>query len=764
MLKPYSALALHFAKPTEGEATMKQGSFVTVKGLAYMAACGLVVFIFLFMPSMAGICAALPSSAPPIRYLPDRKLWILETEHTSYVLGINELNGLQFVYWGKRILRDQDFPAPHTNEDTEEYPGWGGMRYDEPCLKVTFADGVRDLVLKYVSHDMTGDTLTIRTKDIQYNLIVDLVYRVYPRYDIVRKSSAVRNQTSQPLVVESAQSGVWYVPPGEGYRLSYLPGRWAGENQLTREPIHQGKKVLDSRRLVTSHQMNPWFALDYRGESDEEHGRVWFGALAWSGNWKMVVEQTPNQQVRVVGGYNDFDFGYLLKPSEVLTTPFYYGGFTDEGFGEASRQMHGFELGEILPRQPPPRLRPVVFNSWCVTEFAVNEANQKQFADLAAQLGVEHFMIDDGWFGSRKNDHAGLGDWWPDPDKFPHGLKPIIDYVHKLGMEFGLWIEPEMVNSNSQLYREHPDWIINFPGRPRSEGRNQLILNLARDEVKEHLFNVFDKLLTDNDIKIVKWDMNRHVSEPGWPEVPPAEQKRIWVKYVDNFYALVDRLRAKHPQVEFETSEGGGGRVDLGLLTRMEQINTSDNGDAFDGLRIWEGYSMAYAPRLINGGIGDNPGSNNRSLPLKFRFLAGMKMGGSFGFCCDLRKWSSEDLAFGKKMADYYKSIRGTLQQGKLYRLFSPFEGNLTATEYVSQDGKQAVLFAFQHSQQLLRAAPAIYLRGLEERAIYRIKPIDDKLLDKQETLSGSYLMNHGLSFKMTGDFDSTSVTLERIE
>ncbi|HVN81235.1 MAG TPA: alpha-galactosidase [Terriglobia bacterium] len=753
---------------------MKHRTYRISAALICMSTLGFVVSAVLLIPPLSGLCMALPSVGTPIRYLPDRKLWILETERTSYVLGVNELDGLQFIYWGKRIRRDQDFTAARTSEGyafespesmtTEEYLAWGGMRYDEPCLKVTLADGVRDLVLKYVSQEIKDNTLTIRMKDIQYDLVVDLIYRVYPKHNIVCKSSIIQNQTSQPLVVESAQSGVWHVPPGDSYRLSYLPGRWAGENQLTREFIHQGKKVLDSRRLVTSHQMNPWFAVDYRGESDEEHGRVWFGALGWSGNWRLVVEQTPNLQVRIVGGYNDFDFGYLLKPGETLTTPPYYGGFTDEGFGEMSRLMHDFEREEILPKQPTPRPRPVVFNSWCVTEFAVNESNQKEFANLASKLGVEHFMVDDGWFGKRKDDHAGLGDWWPDPDKFPHGLTPLINYVHSLGMEFGLWVEPEMVNPKSALYRQHPDWVINFPGRPRSEGRNQLMLNLARSDVKEYLLNVFDKLLSENDIKIVKWDMNRHVSEPGWPEVPASEQKRIWVKYVDNFYELVDLLRARHPSVEFETSEGGGGRVDLGLLTRMEQVNTSDNGDAFDGLRIWQGYSMAYAPRMINGGVGDNPGSNDRSLPLKFRFLAGMRMGGSFGFCCDLRKWSSEDLSFGKKMADYYKSVRMTLQEGSLYRLSSPFESNLTATQYVSRDGRQAVMFVFQHSQQLLRPAPTIYPRGLVEDAVYRLKPLDDKLVEKKETLSGSYMMNHGLDFKLIGDFDSTMLVLERIE
>jgi alpha-galactosidase len=701
-------------------------------------------------------------------------LWILETDHTFYVLGVNELSELQFVYWGKRILRDQDFQMAHTAEDypfesresmtAEEYPGWGGMRYTEPCLKVTLADGVRDLVLKYVSHQVKGDTLELRTKDIHYNLFVTLIYRVFPRYDIIRKNTLIENQTQQPVMIESAQSGVWYVPPGVGYRLTYLPGRWSAENQVTQEVIHQGKIVLESRRMVTSHQMNPYFAIDYQGKANEESGRVWFGALGWSGNWKMVVEQTPNQQVRVVGGYNDFDFGYQLKPGQSLATPDFYGGYTEGGFGEASRHLHHFELDEILPRQPPPSQRPVEFSSWCTTEFAVSEENQEQFAAIAAKLGVERFMLDDGWFGARKTDRAGLGDWYPDPDKFPRGLKPLIDYVHSRGMEFGLWWEPEMVNPDSNLYREHPDWVINFPGRPRGKGRNQLMLNLARDDVKEYLFHVFDRILAENDIKIVKWDMNRHISEPGWPEVPVADQKQTWVKYVNNLYELIDRLRAKHPTVEFETSEGGGGRVDLEFLKRMEQVNTTDNGDAFDGLRIWEGYTYAYAPKLLDGGVGDNPGTNDRSTPLKFRFLQGIAMGGAFDLCCEVRKWSQADLDFAKTMIDYYKTIRRTLQEGDLYRVASLREGNLAAAEYVAPDGKQAVLFAFLHSQQFLYPAPMIYLRGLDERALYRLQPIDDKLVEKQRVLSGSYLMNHGLNFNLVGDFDSTSVLIKKVE
>jgi len=732
--------------------------------------------VAIFCAVLAAACTAWPAPAAngaPIRYLPEQKLWVLETDRTSYVLGVNERNELQNAYWGRKLLRDQDLTAAHSRPEhasfdspetmtNGEYPGWGGRLYSEPCLKVTRADGVRDLVLKYVSHQVRGDTLEIQLKDTQDDVLVDLNYRVYPRTDIIRKQAEIRNRTSQSLVVESAQSGVWYVPAGDGYRLSYLTGRWAGETQLIREEIHPGKKVLESRRGNTSHQLNPWFAIDEQASADEQHGRVWFGALAWSGNWKLVIEQTPAQQVRVVGGYNDFDFSYPLKPGESLATPSFYAGFTDQGFGEASRLMHCFQREEVLPDRASPHPRPVLYNSWEATLFNVNEAGQKQLAEKAAKIGVELFVMDDGWFGQRNDDHAGLGDWTVNPQKFPNGLKPLISYVNGLGMDFGLWVEPEMVNPNSDLYRQHPDWAMNFPGRPRSEARNQLILNLARDDVKEHIFTVLDRLLAENHIKFIKWDMNRHFSEPGWPEVPVPEQKKIWVKYVTNLYEIIDRLRAKHPQLEIEACSGGGGRVDLGILSRVEQVWTSDNTEAFDRLRIQEGFTFAYAPKVMMDWVTDVPNLNRRSTPLKYRFLVAMQ--GSLGIGSNLNHWSPADFELAGKMIGYYKSIRRTVQEGKLYRLYSPREGSLTANQYVSADGKQVVLFAFLHSQQYLRPAPTIYLRGLEERAAYRVKSVDDKLVEKQEVLTGSFLMNHGLNLRLEGDFESTSVLLERVE
>jgi len=709
-----------------------------------------------------------------VRYVADHKVWILNTDRCSYIMGLNERNELQNLYWGEKLLSEHDVAPAHSHPEHAsfdssetmtnlEYPGWGGLYFNEPSLKVTLADGDRDLVFKYVSHELRGDTLEIRLKDIRYDLFLDLSFRVFPKENIIRKQSEIQNRTEQLVTVESAQSGVWYVPRGEGYRLTYLTGRWADETQLVREPINPGKKVLESRRGNTSHQLNPWFAIDEKGEANEEHGRVWFGALGWSGNWKLVVENTPAaHQVRVTGGYNDFDFSWPLKPGESLQTPPFYGGFSNEGFGEASRLLHRFERDEILPDRTHPRPRPVLYNSWEATQFNVNESGQKALAEKAAKIGVELFVMDDGWFGRRNNDRAGLGDWQVNREKFPNGLKPLIEYVNSLGMDFGLWFEPEMVNPASDLYRLHPDWVMNFPGRPRSEARNQLILNMAREDVKRHILDVLEKMLSENNIKFIKWDMNRHFAEPGWPEVPRPEQKEIWVSYVRSVYDIMDRLRAKFPNLEIQSCSGGGGRVDLGILERVNEVWTSDNTEAFDRLRIQEGFSFAYAPKIMSAWVTDVPNLNGRSTPLKFRFLVAMQ--GALGIGADLSKWSEEDFKLATEMVSFYKAVRATVQEGNLYRLSSPREGDLTANEYVSADGKQAVLFAFLHSQQFSRPAATIYLRGLDEGGLYRIRTIDAKLVEKQETASGSFLMDHGIHLKLMGDYDSTAVSLERIE
>jgi alpha-galactosidase len=725
--------------------------------------------LFLWLAAVSCSCALL--TAQNIRFDESRKIWLITTAHSSYAMAVAPGGQLQHLYWGAPLWRLEDVPSaqvahdissfdPHEMIDDEEFAGWGGPRFYEPALKITRANGDRDLVLHYVDEKIEGDELTIRLQDIRDPIEAVLHYRVDPATGIIDRFTVIMNRTQQPVRVESAQSATWYMPPGDGYRLSYLSGRWAAETQLNQEPVHEGMKVLESRLGHTGHNMNPWFAID-TGDASETNGRVWFGALAWSGNWRISVEQTPYRQVRVTGGFNTFDFAYMLKPGESLQTPAFYGGFSQNGFGEASRLLHDLERTEIAPLGAKARLRPVLYNSWEATEFNVNEAGQKALAEKAAKLGVELFVIDDGWFGKRNNDRAGLGDWEVNRAKFPNGLKPLIGYVNSLGMDFGLWVEPEMVNPDSDLYRAHPDWVMNFPGRPRSELRHQLVLNLAREDVREYIFQTLDKLASEYNIRYFKWDMNRIFAEPGWPEVGLDEQKELWVRYVWNLYNIMERLRAKHPNLEIESCSGGGGRIDLGILRYVDEFWTSDNTEAFDRLRIQEGFSQAYAARFMSAWVTDVPNMNGRSTSLSYRFLAAMQ--GALGVGANLNKWSEQDSALAARMIQFYKQVRETVQDGNLYRLLSPRTNDSTANEYVAKDGGQAVLFAFRHSQEYNTPPPPIRLRGLDRRAVYKLESIDGKLPRGVQECSGAWLMEHGVDLILKGDFDATAVLMRKL-
>jgi alpha-galactosidase len=707
-----------------------------------------------------------------VRYLSDKKLFALDAGEVSYVFGVNERGELQHVYWGGRLWRDEDLNPARSDRGwssfdlssmttPQEYPGWGAGLVVEPSIKVSFPDGNRDLVLHYVEHSIRSNSLEITLKDIERPIFVHLEYTVYPETGIIGRQARIENRASVPVVLESAQSGAWYLPRGDGYRLRYLTGRWAGEDQLVQEPVDTGLKVLESRRGSTSHQTNPWFAIDRMDNQDREAGSVWFGALAWSGNWRISVEQTPHLQVRVTGGFNPFDFAYKLAAGQSLTTPVFYAGYTGHGIGEAARLLHRFEREQILPRDSGRRTRPVLYNSWEATEFKVDEAGQESLADKAASLGVERFVMDDGWFGQRNDDHAGLGDWHVNRTKFPNGLRPLIDHVKGLKMDFGLWVEPEMVNPDSDLYRKHPDWAMHFEGRPRTEGRNQLVLNLARNDVKEYVFQELDNLVTENDIAFLKWDYNRNFSEPGWPDAPLEEQKEIWVRYTQNLYEIIDRLRAKHPRLEIESCSGGGGRIDLGILARTEQVWTSDDTEAFDRLTIQDGFTYAYTPHIMMAWVTDVPNMNERSVSLQYRFLVAMQ--GSLGIGANLNRWKPEEFSEAQAMVRYYKSIRNTVQNGRLFKLATPEHSNFAANEYVAEDGSQAVLFAFLHSQQFGRSLPLLTFEGLQEEAIYAVHPLEETDTGNPQTLSGAYLMHHGVPLALHGDYDSLSLRLERV-
>ena len=583
---------------------------------------------------------------------------------------MNRFGNLQHVYWGKKVRAEdlsQPVPVPERSsfdssetKTPEEYPAWGGLRYYEPALKATFEDGNRDVVLKYVSHQIDGDTLTLRVKDINADLFVNLVYRVYPKQDIIERHARIENRTPKTVTLESAQSAVWNMPAGTGYRLTHLAGKWAGETQVLQEPIEQGKKVLESRRGNTSHASNPWFAIDR--DATEEHGRVWFAGLGWSGNWKFVVEQTPYKQVRVTGGYNDFDFSWPLKPGESLETPPFYGGFTDDGFGEASRLLHRFERDEILPRSRQPKVRPVLYNSWEATEFEVDEPGQTELAEKAAKLGVELFVMDDGWFGARNTTRPGSAIGSSIQQKFPNGLKPLISKVNVAGdgvRPVGRAGDGEPgqrpLSRASRLGNELPGTAAvggAQPARPQhGAGRREGVhLRRARQAARREQHRVHQV------------GHEPALRRARLANVPIDQQKEIWVKYVSNVYEIFDRLRAKHPKLEIESCSGGGGRIDLGILQRVDEVWTSDNTEAFDRLRIQEGFTMAYPPKVMMAWVTDVPNMNGRVTPLKYRFLVAMN--GSLGIGSNLNRFQAGDTKLATDMIALYKQIRPTIADG----------------------------------------------------------------------------------------------------
>ncbi len=728
------------------------------------------------LPLLFFAASALAASAQnaSIQAAPDGKSWLLSAGEMSYAVGINNLNMPQTLYWGAHLNGFAGLPqavmhpgiaSPEMPFSTTplEYPAWGnGLQY-EPALKGSFLNGNRVMTLVYDhAAQPAPDTLELVLHDTVEPIEVRLFYQVFPQ-GVLARWSEVENRSKTTVALENAASATWNLPANPRYQLSTLTGRWGGEWQLGRTMVHPGTELLESRRGSTGHQSNPWFSIGEAGTTSETAGPVWFGELGWSGSWRISVEEVETHAVRITGGYNPYDFSYPLAPGEKLATPHFYAGYTASGEGEASRILHRLQQGVILPQAPHPKLRPILFNSWEATEFNVDEAGQVALAERAAKLGVERFVIDDGWFGQRRDDHAGLGDWYVNQQKFPHGLAPVIDRVHGLGMDFGIWVEPEMVNPDSDLYRKHPDWAMHFPGRPRPESRNQLLLNLARPDVRAYVYGWLDKLVSENKIDFLKWDYNRGWSDPGWEEVPLAEQRTIYVKYIDNLYGILAELRQKHPGLEIESCASGGGRTDDGILRYTDEVWPSDNTDALDRLAIQDGFTHAYSPNVMMAWVTDVPnGINGRTTPLDFRFHVAET--GSLGIGNNLNHWTDADMKLAADEVAFYKSVRPLVQLGLLYRLTPGLAmPGRWASEYVAPDKSAAVVFAFLQASEFGDPFPPVRLQGLDPDATYTLTaqdPAKAPMLPRQAT--GAALMNEGLPLRLRGDYDSTAITLKR--
>lgn len=687
--------------------------------------------------------------------------WVLESLNTAYALGIDPSGLLVHSYWGPKLPHPGDYQLPaapgfsvmeHPIQNTpqEVTTGEAGDS-NERTLDGISADGaLRGFALRFVSATLSEQSLDITLSDEEQQVEVTATYRTLPRFGLFERALSIRNLGARSLTLNRVFSASFALPARGAFALTHIDGRWADEFGVVRKPVDFGTFSRESRRLTTPHRSMPFFALDRAAEGEaatETTGDVWFGALNWSGNWKLLAERTRPDRTIIHLGLNDHDFAWDLEPGETFTAPAVVFGHSSQGFGAMSRAWHDYVREAVAPR--PAYVPPVLYNSWMATSFAVDEASQVALAERAAAIGAELFVIDDGWFAGRNSDRAGLGDWRPDPVKFPHGLRPLAERVHQLGMKFGIWLEPEMTNPDSDLYRAHPDWVLHYPRRAATLSRHQLILNLARRDVQDHLIGAIDTLLTNNPVDFIKWDMNRNVSEPGWPS-HDRDQRELWVRYVEGVYRVWGELRRRHPAIIWENCSGGGGRVDLGMMALGEQTWISDNTNAASRLDIQHGYSLVFPASTMGAWVADEPfpadisaaGSENPAhYSLDFRFHA--SMAGALGIGGNLLAWPDADLATARAHIARYKAMRHLIAAGDQYRLARPMHGGISAVLYVAKDKSEAMLLAFGGFSERNAAGTAIRLNGLAADRLYAIEGVDGP------PLSGAAWQQRGLHLQL---------------
>lgn len=681
-----------------------------------------------------------------------KNVFALQSKNNSYVFGIDNMGLVRHLYWGSKIENVDDFDMPtlvevSTNDPVfeitkEEFPVYGSLRYKEHCLKASFIDGCRELVYSYEGYEVDGNELVIKLKDIHYDFNMNLHYKVYEEYDLIERYVTIKNNSENVIEIEKVHSGQFHIPY-EDLTFSNVHGHWGAEQQRFTQKVSYGKIVIENRRGISTHNHNPYFILDKN--ATETTGEVFFGALKLSGNFSGVIEQTQYGETLVQLGINSHDFLLKLNQGEEFISPAIIAGYSNSGFETMTHNLHNFAKDNVLRSG----LRPVLYNSWEATEFKVSCDEQIKLAKKAKEIGAELFVVDDGWFGERHGIDNGLGDWYVNEEKFPNGLNPLINEVKAMDMMFGIWVEPEMVNPLSNLYKEHPEWIYHFDSRESDTSRGQYVLDVTKKEVKDFIYNMLDNLLTTYDIDYIKWDANRPMSQTNL-------ERDVWYKHIEAVYDIVKNLKLKHPNVLFEACASGGGRIDYGILGIFDDFWTSDNTDAYDRLFIQENYSYIYPIKAMRAWVTDCPNFlSRRIIPMKFRYHSAMM--GTLGIGCNILKFSEEEIELSKGLIEEYKNIRHIVQEGDFYRLENNSKNEYKLYQYMN--GKEGLVFAFLPQSELGHRGTTIKFRALEKESTYLVK-IDKNVIVK----TGRYLMNHGLELKLYGDYDSIIIKISKIE
>ena len=723
------------------------------------------------------------------------KTFHLYNDTISYIMSILPTGHMAQLYFGKHIHHKEDFsylvesaPRPMAsylieNDKTislehikQEYGVYGTTDYRESAVEILQANGSRISDFQYSGHMITSGkpkltglpatyteddseamTLTLQLKDIVTGMELELLYTIFCKGGIIARSARFTNHGSESIHLTKAMSLCMDLPD-YNYDFLHFSGVWARERHLKTRKLEQGIQSVGSLRGHSSHEHNPFIILK-RPTADEFQGEAIGFSLIYSGNFLAQVEVDTHASSRVLLGIHPDTFDWKLESGESFQTPEAVMVYSDKGLNHMSQTFQKLYQKRLARGVWRDKARPILINNWEATYFDFNEDKILEIAHKAKESGVELFVLDDGWFGGRRNEHAGLGDWIPNPDLLPHGIAGLSQKIEELGMKFGLWFEPEMINKDSDLYRAHPDWMLQTPQRNASHGRYQFVLDFSRKEVVDHIYQMMAKILDESHISYIKWDMNRSITECYSAILPADRQGEVFHRYILGVYDLYERLISQFPEVLFESCASGGARFDPGMLYYAPQCWTSDDTDAIERLKIQYGTSYCYPISSMGSHVSVTPNHQlARTTPLHTR--ANVAYFGTFGYELDLNKLTKEEQSEVKEQIIFMKKYRQLIQFGTFYRLSSPFESNITMWMVVSGDKTEAIVGWYKVLNTVNDSYTRIQLKGLDPDLCYE-NTITGKMY------YGDELMNLGLittdvsageaygDLEPGGDFDS---------
>lgn len=708
------------------------------------------------------------------------KVFHLATTEMSYYMQITKRGFLSHVYFGKVIetIPEEILEANNNliNPDVirHEYSGSGLGDYRTPSYKIRLESGHTTSELIYVTHRIYKGkvgieglpstychedgamTLEIDLEDKVGGFVVTLFYTIFDGQGVISRHTRFHNTSPKPLTILSALSASVDFS-SSAYDLLQLSGAWSREKHVYRRKLVPGFQGVESKRGISSHQQNPFIAL-LAPDTTEYVGEVYGFSLVYSGNFLANVEVDSNDLTRVSIGINPSDFSWCLKPSEYFNTPEAIMVYSACGLSKMSRMYHKLFRENLIRGHFKEKERPILINNWEATYFDFKEEKILEIAKAAQKLGIELFVLDDGWFGKRDSDNCSLGDWVVDHAKLPSGMKDLAERINGMGMDFGLWFEPEMVSQDSDLYRAHPEWCLQVPSRTPGSyfyQRTQMVLDLSKPAVRDYIVKSMTDILESTPISYVKWDMNRPLSDIGSNEYGSDQQQEIAHRYVLGLYEVMERITTAFPMVLFESCSSGGGRYDPGMLYYMPQTWTSDDSDAIERLKIQYGTSLIYPAISMGAHVANSPNHQvGRRTSLDIR--GHVAMAGNYGYEVDITKFSNEEKSLVQKQVTFYKSIRKTVQLGEQFRLKSPFESNECGWLYRSQDQQEVVVTYTRVLAEAYKRYQPLKLMGVKHSGKYRVQLFENQEVVSESIIGGDFLTQVGLTIpELEGDFVS---------